>query len=98
MGMKKGNKLYVRIDYRTDRDFTEQDFQEHLAYVESVACERYLVGGGFSNTDGGMLLFEAQSYEEAEQIVQNDPLIQRGIYRYELYVWDLVVLSKNIED
>ncbi|MBB2181387.1 hypothetical protein H0486_00565 [Lachnospiraceae bacterium MD1] len=96
--MKKGNKLYVRIDYRTDRDFTEQDFQEHLAYVESVACERYLVGGGFSNTDGGMLLFEAQSYEEAEQIVQNDPLIQRGIYRYELYVWDLVVLSKNIED
>jgi uncharacterized protein YciI len=98
MSLKKGNRLYVRIDHRVDGDFTEQDFQEHLAYVERVAGERYLVGGGFSNTDGGMLLFEAENYEEADQIAQNDPLIKKGIYQCELFVWDLVVLSKDNVD
>lgn len=94
MSMKKGKRLYVRIDCRLDGNFTEQDFQEHLVYVESVGCERYLIGGGFSNTDGGMILFEAEDYEEARKIAQNDPLMERGLYRYELFAWDLVVLSE----
>ena len=99
MRMKKGSKLYVRIDYRVgQKDFTNQDFQDHLAYVENVARERYVIGGGFSNTDGGMIVFEAKDFEEAQTIAQNDPLMERGFYRYELFAWDLVVLSKDIVD
>ena len=38
MHMKKGGKLYVRIDYRIEgKGFTQQDLQDHLAYVKSVA-------------------------------------------------------------
>lgn len=97
MSMKKGDKLYVRIDYRVGgKNLTDQDFWDHLAYVENVAGKRYFVGGGFSNTDGGMILLEAENFEEAQKIAQNDPLIERGLYQYELYVWDLVVLSKDI--
>lgn len=99
MSMKKGNKLYVRIDYWIgEKSCTDQDFQDHLAYVENVAKERYLIGGGFSNTAGGMVLFEAENFEEAQKIFQNDPLIERGFFRYELFVWDLVILSKDIVD
>ncbi len=95
--MKKGDKLYVRIDYRVgEKNYTDQDYQDHLAYVENIARERYFVGGGFSNTDGGMLLLEAENIEEAQKIVQNDPIVKRGYYRYELFEWDLVVLSKDI--
>ena len=48
MHMKKGSKLYVRIDYRVEeKNFTDQDFQDHLAYAENVAGERYFIGGGF---------------------------------------------------
>jgi len=94
MNMKKGSKLYVRIDYRVgEKDFTNKDYQDHLAYVENVARERYFIGGGFSNTDGGMILLKAENYEEAQKIAQNDPIIVRGLYRYELFEWDLVVLS-----
>lgn len=97
--MKKGSKLYVRIDYRIgDKNFTDQDFQDHLAYVEDVARERYFIGGGFSNTDGGMILMEAEDYEEAQRIAQNDPIVKRGFYRYELFVWDIVVLSESINN
>ena len=92
--MKKGDKLYVRIDYRTDKDFTNQDLQEHLVYVNNVAKERYFVGGGFSDTDGGLCLFEADNFEEAEKISLNDPIIKKGIYRYDIHEWNLAVLSK----
>lgn len=96
MSMKKGDKLFVRIDYRVEgKNFTDQDFQDHLAYVENVARERYFIGGGFSNTDGGMTLLEAENFEEAQKIAQNDPLMARGLYRYELFEWDLVVLSED---
>jgi uncharacterized protein YciI len=99
MSMKKGSQLYVRIDYRVgEKFFSDQDFQDHLAYVENIAKERYLIGGGFSNTDGGMILFEAKNFEEAQKIALHDPLVVRGLYRYELFTWDLVVLSKDMVD
>ena len=99
MSMKKGSKLYVRIDYRIEgKSITDQDFQDHLAYVENVARERYFIGGGFSNADGGMIVLESKGIEEAQKIAQNDPIIERGLYRYELFEWDLVVLSENIVD
>jgi len=94
--MKKGNKLYVRVDYRIkDKDFTDRDFQDHLAYVQNIARERYFIGGGFSNTDGGMILLEADNLEEAQKIFMNDPIIERGIYRFELFEWDIVVVSED---
>lgn len=97
MSMKKGSRLYVRIDHRVEeKNLTDQDFQDHMAYVENVARERYFIGGGFSNADGGMTLYKAENFEEAQKIAQNDPLIERGLYRYELFAWDLVVLSENI--
>ena len=95
--MKKGDKLYVRIDYRVEKkDFTQQDIQDHLTYVEHTAKERYFIGGGFSNIDGGMILFEAEKFEEAQKIAQSDPIIEKGFYRYDLFAWDLTVLSEDL--
>ena len=97
--MKKGDKLYVRIDYRIDgKEFTDQDLQDHLAYVKNVAANRYFIGGGFSNADGGMILLKAECLEEAQKVFQNDPIIERGLYRYDLFAWDLVILSEDIVD
>lgn len=96
MRMKKGDKLFARVDYKVEgKAMTDQDITDHLAYVESVAKERYFVGGGFSNIDGGLCLFEADNLDAARIITQNDPLIKRGIYKFELFEWDLMVLSED---
>jgi len=98
VSLKKGSILYVRIDNKiAGKDMSCEDFSEHLAYVKNIASERYLMGGGFGDVDGGMLLFEARNFEEAEKIACKDPIIVRGIYRYELYEWNLVVLSEDID-
>ena len=36
---------------------------------------------------GGLLIFEAESYEEALAWVQNDPMIQAGLVDWKLQEW-----------
>jgi len=96
--LKKGSRLYVRIDSKNEeKNATNQDFMDHMCFVNDLAKERFFVGGGFSGIDGGMILIEAKSIEEARKCLQKDPIIERGLYKFELYEWDLVVLSDDIE-
>ncbi|QZY56467.1 YciI family protein [Crassaminicella profunda] len=96
--MKKGDKLFVRIDSKVEGTQTNSnDFNDHIKYLSKVASERYFIGGGFSNTVGGMIVFEAKDLVEAKEVADNDPLIKRSLYRYELFEWDLVILSEEIE-
>ena len=91
------HKLYVRVDSKIgEKSLTNQDYQDHLAYVENIAGERYLLGGGFLNADGGMLLFEAENLEDAQRVAFGDPIITKGYYRCDVFEWVLKILSANI--
>lgn len=94
--MRKGDKLFARIDYKVEGTKTSpDDFNDHIKYLTRVASERYFVGGGFSNTVGGMIIYEAKDLPEAKEVASNDPLIKRNLYRYELFEWDLVIVSNE---
>ncbi|ERI91849.1 hypothetical protein HMPREF1982_02892 [Clostridiales bacterium oral taxon 876 str. F0540] len=94
--MKKGDKLFVRIDYKNPAlNSSPKDFEEHVEYLNTIAVERYFVGGGFNNAKGGMIIFEAKDIKEAKAIAENDPLIKRNFYNFELYEWELFILSKS---
>lgn len=96
--MKKGDKLFVRIDYRVEEnDFGENDFNDHIKYLTQVASERYFLGGGFEHTKGGMIIIKAENLEEAKRIADKDPLIEKKLFRYEMYEWNLVLLSDEIQ-
>lgn len=97
--MKKGDRLFVRIDYRiAENKFASNDFEDHVKYLQGVAAERFFVGGGFVNSVGGMILFKAKDFEEATEIADNDPLIKRDLYTYDLHEWDLVIVSNLNKD
>jgi len=96
--MKKNDKLYVRIDYKNkEMGKNAIIFNEHIKYLRKIADERYFVGGGFSNEDGGMIMFKAKDYFEAKEIADNDPIIKSKNYYYKLYEWDLLILSSKDE-
>lgn len=91
--MKQGDKLFVRIDYRVEKtELGPNDFDDHIKYLKDVATERYFIGGGFANRNGGMIVFKATDLDEAKRIADNDPLIKRNIYTYELNEWDLAII------
>ena len=88
MEILKGDKYFVRIDARVEGSkVTAQDISDHMKYVNSLAARRLFVGGGYIDEPGGMCFFTAENLEDAHSSVQDDPLIKRGLYRYELHVW-----------
>lgn len=96
--MKKGDKLFVRVDYRIEgTEFGTTDFDDHIKYIKSVSKERYLIGGGFEKENGGMIIFKAKDLDEAKKIADNDPLIKRNLYSYDLYEWNLMILSEDVK-
>lgn len=93
--MKKGDKLFVRFDYKAgEKEVGKKDFNDHIKYLSLVASERYFVGGGFSDIPGGMIMFKAKDISEAREVANKDPLVQRNFYKYKLYEWDIAIVSK----
>lgn len=92
--MKKGDKLFVRIDYeKGELKTTSKDFEDHVEYLKGIASERYFAGGGFNHAEGGMIIFEAKDLKEAKSIAENDPIIARGLYKTKVYEWELLITS-----
>ena len=93
--------LFARIDYKIgDKQETEQDAIDSMEYLQKIARERYLAAGVFGNMelgtmDGAMVLFEAADLQEAQKIANDDPIIQRGYYRCDVYQWNVMLLSEG---
>jgi len=95
--VKNGDRLFVRIDYRNNnKDFGNNDFDDHIGYLTKISAERFFIGGGFENKKGGMIIFKARNLNEAKKIAENDPLIKRELYTYEIYEWNLVLISEEL--
>jgi uncharacterized protein YciI len=63
-----------------------------MAYVKSLIAQGHKARTGYwAEYGGGMLLFQAASRQEAEAIVEADPLVANGCVEYELHEWRIVV-------
>ncbi|MBI5099012.1 MAG: hypothetical protein HZB30_07200 [Nitrospirae bacterium] len=50
----------------------------HIEYWHKLKLSKYL-GGPFSDRTGGMITFEADNLEKAEEIAHNDPFVSQGL-------------------
>jgi hypothetical protein len=68
--------------------------ERHLAYVDELAGKGKIILGGAA-TDGsiGILVFVADSAEEAQQMFDNDPVAKSGIGQLELHPFRVGILS-----
>ncbi len=65
---------------------------KHIDYVRDLVESGHQAKTGYwAELGGGMMIFQATSRDEAEFIVQNDPLIQNNCVEFELHQWNLVV-------
>lgn len=64
----------------------------HRAYVKELISQgRQAKTGYWAEYGGGMLLFQADSMDDAKAIVAADPLVQNQCVEYELHEWRIVV-------
>lgn len=54
---------------------------DHLAHLDPLArAGRIVVAGPFTDGSGSLIVFEADSLEEAQAIAGNDPYVKRGVF------------------
>lgn len=84
---------FVKIEEGiVDKVTFDQYVPAHREYVKGLIQKGYQAKTGYwSCYGGGMLLFQAESMDEAAAIVAQDPLVQNGCVQYRLYEWRIVV-------
>ncbi|MEO1069047.1 MAG: YciI family protein [Cyanobacteria bacterium J06638_6] len=84
---------FVKIEKGiVNKPIFDQYIPAHVAYVRDLIARGHEAKTGYwAEYGGGMLLFRAESLDEARAIVAADPLIQNHCVEYELHEWRVVV-------
>lgn len=84
---------FVKIEEGiVDRATFDQYVPAHKAYVQDLIAKGHKAKTGYwGERGGGMLLFEADSLDEAKAIVDRDPLVLNRCVKYVLHEWRIVV-------
>lgn len=84
---------FVKIEEGSvDKPTFDWHVPAHKAYVRELIAKGHKARTGYwAQRGGGMLLFEAASLAEAQEIVAQDPLVKNGCVKYQLFEWRVVV-------
>ncbi|MGK7943407.1 MAG: YciI family protein [Microcystaceae cyanobacterium] len=84
---------FVKIEQGiVPKDIFDQYVPSHKAYIQELIAQGHQAKTGYwKESEGGMLLFTANSLEEAQKIVEKDPLIANSCVEYQLHQWCIVV-------
>ena len=91
--------IYAAIcKYTTDTDTIARTRPSHREYLTGLQAENKLViSGPFVGDSGGLLVYEAESPEEAEKLVSEDPFAVEGVFvSWEIRPWNVVFRNKNL--
>ena len=65
---------------------------QHLDYLLQKRNEgRIFASGRFTGNDGGLVIYTAETFDEAKKIAEADPFVVSGARILELYEWDMKV-------
>lgn len=86
---------FVKIEVGiVDKKTFDQYVPAHKAFVQDLIAKGHQASTGYwERRGGGMLLFTADSMEEAQAIVNRDPLVINHCVTYDIYEWNVVVGS-----
>lgn len=73
-----------------ERSVYEPHLPDHLAYLAELDAQGILVlSGPFTDRRGGMIMIRVADEAAARAVAEADPLVARGLDRYELRAWRL---------
>ena len=85
--MTKSAGIFVKINYKMDMESRNRIKEKKMNYKNNNSSNCLLCGGTY-NKHGGTFIFQADSLEEAQLIVSDNPFVDTSSYSFE-------ILSKN---
>ena len=91
-------KYAAVIEYITDKDKIQSVRPVHRQYLNALKAAGQLAASGpFTDDYGALIIYEAESQEAAEKLLQGDPFHQNGIFvRWQLRPWNPVIANRDL--
>ncbi|KZE48567.1 hypothetical protein AV540_16730 [Brevibacillus parabrevis] len=80
--------LYVAFLPIVDQELNAKIRPAHLEYInELYRQDKVLMAGPFTDKQGGLVIYKAESLEEARTLAEADPVVVEGARTLELREW-----------
>jgi uncharacterized protein YciI len=91
-------KYAAIIEYTTDKQKVADVRPTHREYLKGLLDRGKLFATGpFTDDSGALIIYEADSPEEAETLLQGDPFHRNGVFvSWRIRPWKTVMANKNL--
>lgn len=88
-------KFAAIIDYSPDAEKIAAHRPAHREYLkELLDTGRLAISGPFLDDGGGLLVYEAETAEEAEALLRNDPFAKAGVFvSWKMRPWKVIMAN-----
>ena len=91
-------KFAAIIEYMQDRDKVQAVRPAHRQYLATLKANGQLAAcGPFTDDSGALIIYEADTREAAEALVEGDPFNINGIFlSYQMRPWNPVIANRGL--
>lgn len=88
----------IELIYEAELSEIDAAMQPHVAYLKKhYAAGRFLISGRKVPRDGGIILALADSREDLEAIIKEDPFVTRGLASYRIIEFNASQRAESID-
>ena len=83
----------IKKEYLIQKDIRKKVINEHIQWVENLKRKGINIKSGFlvnelkQPGDGGLLILDVETYQDALEIIKKDPMIKNNIVEWKLNEW-----------
>ena len=83
----------IKKEYLNQKDIRKKVINEHIQWIENLTRQGINIKSGFlvnelkQPGDGGLLILDIETYQEALEIIKKDPMIKNNIVKWKLNEW-----------
>ena len=84
---------FIKKEYLIQKDIRKKVINEHIQWIENLKRKGINIKSGFlvdelkKPGDGGLLILDIETYQDALGIIKNDPMIKNNIVEWKLNEW-----------
>ena len=83
----------IKKEYLIQKDIRKKVINEHIQWIENLKRKGINIKSGYlvnelkQPGDGGLLILDIETYQDALEIIKNDPMIKNNIVEWKLNEW-----------
>ncbi len=83
----------IKKEYLIQKNIRKKVINEHIKWIENLKRKGVNIKSGFlvdelkQPGDGGLLIIDIETYQDALKIIKNDPMIKNNIVEWKLNEW-----------